>query len=769
MAALDDDYYQPQMTLEEMARQEYERRRREQERYAPPGAPAPMAPSEYVVAQAPVPPPTGDVATAVIPPAPVDRGAEAALAPALVDRGATAVIPPALVDRGAEAAIPLAPVDRGTEAALAPAYSFPKPIPPLSTAERMVAGDQMGQPAGAEAARLAGQAASALGEATGFMGPPEPRDLEGQRGRALTVSSGAPTAEPKPAAETDISLPVPGGKPEVQPKYEPRGAVGHPTSATGPRREPPPATPKANIDPNYLVRLEQSNPALHDTIVQAATAAGVGSWDYANLIYGASKGNPNYNEGGRKGLAGITDEDIQKYKSGAYAQVFANADPMNPATNLMMGALKFREMRDLYGSRTPGSLIAYRVGEDRANELSRHTPEQQREHLPPADLNFVRQAIGGPDAKPGTEPQLHASDSGTYQPRQAAQVLIKAAQEGDPRVYYRYQNDNLPRGMTSNDGWRYAETKMVTGFIRAGDMEGAQKAREMLFQMQHIGANQALMRARSYLQAGDMVGAAKEAALAYWATPDGGQARFHVTPQGIIGQRYNEATGQPVGAPFPLDENRIMGLMQITQDAGAYQKNVREAQKLNAEIEHKRAETGKAIAETGKIVEETKDIPLKRETAQDEITRRYVNDVLRSMKPGAGSAASKDPAISHAIEQEIKDYYEIKDITGKVLPSTPDLEAQSALHKDMRFNMPRLAGATARGIAQDLYNNPKGGTYGVKEGTGGVGWVYHRSNPNQAIAVLSPNIARLFITAAPAAPPPPPRIGATPASPPAGR
>jgi hypothetical protein len=293
----------------------------------------------------------------------------------------------------------------------------------------------------------------------------------------------------------------------------------------------------------------------------------------------------------------------------------------------------------------------------------------------------------------------------------------------------------------------------------------------MLFQMQHIGANQALMRARSYLQAGDMVGAAKEAMLAYWATPDGGQARATITPQGIMMQRYNEATGQPFGAPFKLDEQRIMGLMQITQDAGAYQKNVEASRKLNAEIEHKHAETGKAIAETGKIQAETADIPLKRETAQDEITRRYVNDMLRSLKPGAGTAASKDPAISHAIEQEAKDYFEVKDpLTNQIKPDpTGERAAQANLFKDMRFNMPRLSSDMARGIAQDLYNNPKGGAYAVKEGTGGVGWVYHRSNPNQAVAYLSPNIARLLIRAPAAPAAPPPVIGGTPAPPPAGR
>lgn len=586
---------------------------------------------------------------------------------------------------------------------------------------------------------------------------------------SITVSSSTPetASTPKksatgrdtdPLTATGTEGPPAAAKPAP---YVVKGATGTPRSATGAPEAPPNATPKASIDPTFLVRLEKSNPALHDQIVQAATTAGIGSWDYANLIYAASKADPNHNENGRKGLAGLTDSDIARFKSGAYAQAFANADPMDPATNLMMGALKYREVRDEFGPKTPSSIAAYYLGIDRVNELSRHTPEQQREHLPPAAMTFVQQAIGGPDAKPGTEPQLKLTDNGTYQPRAAAQAMGAAAQAGDPRIYYRYQNDALPRGMTSNDGWRYAEGKMVTGFIRAGDMDGAQKAREMLFQMQHVGANQALMRAHGLLGAGDMVGAAKELALAYWATPDGGQAKFHITPQGIIGQRYNEATGQPVGAPFAMDQARIMGLMNVTKDPMAYQKNVREGQKLNAEIEHKAAETGKLKAETA-------DIPLKRETAQDEITRRYVNDVLRSMKP-TGAGANKDSTISAQIEKEFAEYYEIKDpLTGKISPSSPELEAQGTLFKDMRMNMPHLSSARARGIAKDLYDNPKGGAYAVKSGTGGVGWIYDRSNPNQAVAFLSPSIARLFVTAPAAPAASPPRIGATPA-PPVGR
>jgi len=604
--------------------------------------------------------------------------------------------------------------------------------------------------------RAAKRAADAVGNALSA-GSQAERVSSGLEEPSATVSSSTPETASTPKPEPPL---IKADTTPTKERYVVKGATGTPKSATGAPKAPPNATPKASIDPTFLVQLEKSNPALHDQIVQAATAAGVGSWDYANLLYATSKLDPNYNEGGRKGMAGLTDADIASFKNSAYGQAFANADPMNPATNLMMGALKFRETRDEFGPRTPSSILAYRVGVDRTNELSRHTPEQQREHLPPVDMNFVQQAIGGPNAKPGTESQDKLTDNGTYQPRAGAQAMVASAQAGDPRIYYRYQNDNLPRGMTSNDGWRYAEGKMVTGFIRAGDMEGAQKAREMLFQMQHVGANQALMRAHSLLGAGDMVGAAKELALAYWATPDGGQARVHVTPQGIIAQRYNEATGQPVGAPILMDQARIMSLMQLTQDPMAYQKNVREGQKLNSEIEHRSAETEKLKAETV-------DIPLKRETAQDEITRRYVNDVLRSMKPTGG--ANKDPTISAQIEKEFAEYYEIKDpLTGKITPPSPELEAQGNLFKDMRFNMPRLPSVTARGIAKDLYENPKGGAYAVKSGTGGVGWIYHRSNPNQAVAFLSPSIARLFITA-PASPPPVSPVGGATAAPSAGR
>ena len=605
--------------------------------------------------------------------------------------------------------------------------------------------------------RAAKRAADAVGNALSA-GSQAERVSSGLEEPSATVSSSTPETASTPKPEPPL---IKADTTPTKERYVVKGATGTPKSATAAPEAPPNATPKASIDPTFLVQLEKSNPALHDQIVQAATAAGVGSWDYANLLYATSKLDPNYNEGGRKGMAGLTDADIASFKNSAYGQAFANADPMNPATNLMMGALKFRETRDDFGPRTPSSILAYRVGTDRTNELSRHTPEQQREHLPPVDMNFVQQAIGGPNAKPGTESQDKLTDNGTYQPRAGAQAMVASAQAGDPRIYYRYQNDNLPRGMTSNDGWRYAEGKMVTGFIRAGDMEGAQKAREMLFQMQHVGANQALMRAHSLLGAGDMVGAAKELALAYWATPDGGQARVHVTPQGIIAQRYNEATGQPVGAPIPMDQARIMSLMQLTQDPMAYQKNVREGAKLNAEIADKAADVEYKKAQAG-YLKQRPDIEMAK---SENVLEGRIAEIQRKI----AAAGAADPKAMEELRRHLDrlepQYWPEKDMVGMPAEISARQGRETDVWRDLNFNNRSITPSRSAQIAKGLST----GEYGARPYTGsnkalaGSGMVTDKAGTPLGI-VLSPTAMRVLAPSRPAAAPASP-IGATPAPP----
>jgi len=570
---------------------------------------------------------------------------------------------------------------------------------------------------------------------------------------AVTTSSDKPTAAPAPA-------PAPKFDPKAP--IKPKGAPGTPTSATRSRsrEEYPDATAKASISPRFLVELEKSDPALHDGIIQAATAAGIGSWDYANLVYAASKGDPNYNEKGRVGLAGLTEADIARYQK-ERPELFRDrqGNPISaedPHTNLIVGALKYRETRDMYGARTPSSIAAYYLDPGRVNELSRMTRQEQLRHLPAEAQTFVREGID-PDAKPGSAPQaLRLTDAGTLTPTATAQAAIQASKSGNVGGFFSYMVNNVPRGMTPNDSWRAIENSMVSAFMRTGDVEGAQRAREMIFQMSHVGSNQALMSAYKMMELGDNEGAARQLAMGYFAAPDGGLAQFHVTPKGIIGQRYNEDTRKPTGAPFEVTKEKLLGMMNITRDPQAFMKTVRESQKTNAEIADKEAD---AHYKRNLLP----SLERRADQSAETQTLHYRAVLAGKAAPGAG-AGKVDPRVAH-IDSQVEKFFGLQDLTGNKTEMTPALAQQIDLFKDMMLNNDRMGGGVSKDIAVDLTTRSKGGRFKVEAANDGGGLVVDRAT-NRPVAYLSPYAAQRF---APAAPPaPPPRIGATP-PPAAGR
>ena len=436
-------------------------------------------------------------------------------------------------------------------------------------------------------------------------------DAEASRGAASTVlpASAAPTVTPAPTttpatyqsgAPTAKQAPV-----DITKPIKAKGAAGGAQPALRGARnrdEMPDAIEKARISPTFLVELERSNPALHDGIVQAATAAGIGSWDYANMVYAMSKGDPNNNQGGRIGLAGLTQTDIERYQK-QRPELFRDAqgnpvDPRNPSTNLLVGALKYRETRDNYGARTPASVLGYIMGQDKVDPLSRLTPAEQREMIPPQVQQQVQQAMHGPDAgAPHMTPvPMTITPAGTATPSQTMAVAVQAARTGNAMPFISYAVNALPRGMGSNDAWRYLENQTVAAFMRTGNVEGAQRARELVFQMSHVGANQALMSAYKQMHLGDYDGAAKQLALAYWAAPDGGLAQFSVGKDKagnpvMFGQRYNDDTRQPVGPTFPVTPDKLITMMQQTRDPNQFAKLMQDNQKLHADIADKYADT----------------------------------------------------------------------------------------------------------------------------------------------------------------------------------
>ncbi len=206
-------------------------------------------------------------------------------------------------------------------------------------------------------------------------------------------------------------------------------------AAVAEREEFPGAVPKAVIDPQYLVRLEQSNKPLHDAIVSAAARAGVGSWDYANLIYATTKGDPNFQDkDGRTGIAGLKPEDVARYQR-AYPELFKDeqgnpVDPRDPATNLLLGAQKFRELRDRYGANTANSIAAYYHDPDKIDHAATLTPAEQRRAVGDDGYRVVRQAIGGPDAEKGEAKALQLNPAGTLTAPRVIEAAVQSARNG---------------------------------------------------------------------------------------------------------------------------------------------------------------------------------------------------------------------------------------------------------------------------------------------------------------------------------------------------
>jgi len=584
---------------------------------------------------------------------------------------------------------------------------------------------------------------------------------------AVTTSSSTPAATvPKPEPVKDAVKPA--TKP---PKPDnPKGAAGVPRSATQPRKsdELPDITDKPHFNPRLLVELARTNSPLHDQIVSAAQAAGISSGEYANIVMAASNGDPNASKNGRMGYAGLTEADGRRYQQ-MYPDLFRDSqgqpvDIKNPVTNMLVGALKYREMSDIYGSRTPSSVAAYWLGPGRVDEISRMSPSQQRERLGET-RELVRKSID-PDAKEGSAPaNLRITDQGTMTAQGAGQALIASAKAGDPMIVASYMADTLPRGMSSNDGWKHLEARMVGTYIMAGDLEGANKARELVFQMSQVGATQALMRADRDLRSGDLHGAAQQLARAYFFAPDGGLAKFSVTKDGLYGQRYNEATRQPIGNPFQVDSSRIQAMLNITRDPQTYLKTVQESRKTNAEIEAKAAETAYKRAQTKYTGELLPSLERRADVAAE---ARALGDLARFLKPGAstGQGGKVDARVAE-INQQINHFFPNKD-AGQEIPMNPELAIQQDIFKSLMLNNDQMAGGGAKDIAIDLITKPNGGRFKLDLANDG-GLVVSDRKTNARLGYLNPYVAqRLGVRAnaakaAPAAAPASP-IGATPRS-----
>jgi hypothetical protein len=163
--------------------------------------------------------------------------------------------------------------------------------------------------------------------------------------------------------------------------------------------------------------------------------------------------------------------------------------------------------------------------------------------------------------------------------------LVTAAR-GGPQSYMTYMVNNAPSGMNTTDMWQHSANLLAAAFIRSGDMVGAQRAQEYVFQQAHVGATQSLMQAYSAMSGGDLTSAAQLLAKAHTFFPDGTAGGFQVINGQIWGERFDEHTGQPMGQPFQVTPASIRTALNQTIDPQKYLSTLREEQ---AQVETQRS------------------------------------------------------------------------------------------------------------------------------------------------------------------------------------
>lgn len=413
-----------------------------------------------------------------------------------------------------------------------------------------------------------------------FQPAAQPADQADTRGKAREAEAqGAPGA----TAVAPAPAPAPVPKPAVK-KYDTKGAPGGgalPRDAT----EQPVMNERVPISPRAFVDMEKTDPAMYQNVSQVAATVAISPWALTNLMY-AARGTP-----GGIGLTGIKEEDVARYRA-AMPELFRDPQgnpisPYDPHLNLILGAMKYKEVSDRYGRDTSGALHAYFGDPGTVDAAARRTGPEQQALLSPTTKQV--QTFANPD-KPGSVTVPPVNSSGSMTAQGVGTAMQQAAQEGEPRLTAQYMVHNMPRGMSSTDGWRAVEALLVSAFIAKGDMEGAHRAREMVFQQSQVGATQSLMRADALLRAGDAHGAARALSQAYFFVPDGGQAKVYVNNKNQVWtQRYNEDTGEAVGHPFQVTPETIAPMLNVTRDPQAYMKFVREEQKAHADIAMKQA------------------------------------------------------------------------------------------------------------------------------------------------------------------------------------
>lgn len=179
------------------------------------------------------------------------------------------------------------------------------------------------------------------------------------------------------------------------------------------------------------------------------------------------------------------------------------------------------------------------------------------------------EAAPAPQAEQGeksveAEPVAAPDQALALQAEEASDPAPQAAQRGaqeqmsEPPEEIDFMPDEMPN-MSVRD-WAEYRSRAVGEMMRGG--MGEAEANDQITKLQHSGFMSLGQQALAMLQAGDTQNAARALKAAYQYFPNGADVSFGVQGGHLIGMGRNEETGEPIGKPMILNEERLAMMMQ---------------------------------------------------------------------------------------------------------------------------------------------------------------------------------------------------------------
>jgi hypothetical protein len=343
-----------------------------------------------------------------------------------------------------------------------------------------------------------------------------------------------------------------------------------------------------------------------------------------------------------------------------------------------------------------------------------------------------------PDTKPAPGPPPATTTTTAQQPpitsvggpwngNMTAQGLVRAYANAGANGQMTYMMQNGPPGATPGQNIDKAAALYEAAMLNNNDPLAVMHAHEYAFRVQHEGAVQNAMAAYRAWNLGDPQAAAQLIARMHMFVNDGTTAGIRVMGDGpnarLLVQRYDQDTHKPLGTPFEITKEGVLGMINQQSDPKSYFETIDNEKRTNETIRHNmedEAHNRAALAETGKY--HTEDIAAKREESQARIQAGF--DMLRTRDADAMArvqahidATQKGMSASrvNAIQTDAKNVYGADavtpptDLDGQEMLATPRSQAQQLYVGLQQYNQ-GITGLQAQNIAKNLVaaqDNPK--------------------------------------------------------------